>query len=119
MNFLKIIKHKSIKKCISLFGMFFLMNNLIAFGSENRSYSLFNNQKYSDLEEIFKLNDISYSESDYLNNQLKTFFGLYSQKTNTNSYPEFSIIKTSDALRQGYILKLKDMTINQTIYKIK
>jgi len=52
MNFLKkIIKHKSIKNYISLFGMFFLMNNLIALGSENRSYSLFSNQKYSDLEE--------------------------------------------------------------------
>ena len=32
--------------------------------------SLFSNQKYSDLEEIFKLNDVSYSESDYSDNQL-------------------------------------------------
>ena len=119
MNFSKkIIRHKSFKNYISLFGMLFLMNNLIAFGSDNKSTYLLSKQKNSDLEEIFKLNEISFSESDNLNNQLKTFFGLYSSESNTNSYPEFSIIKISEALREGYILKLKDMTVNKTNYKI-
>ena len=120
MNFSKkIIRHKSFKNYISLFGMLFLMNNLIAFGSDNKSTYLLSKQKNSDLEEIFKLNEISFSESDNLNNQLKTFFGLYSPKSDINNYPDLSIIDMSDALREGYRLKLKEMTINTTNYKIK
>ena len=120
MNLLKkIINLKLYKNYISLFAIFFLVNNLTAFGSENKSQSFLGKQRDIELEEIFKLNDIPYSEHDNLNNQLKIFFGLYSPKSDINNYPDLSIIKSSDAIREAYRLKLKDMTINKTIYKIK
>ena len=120
MNLLKkIINLKFYKNYISLFAIFFLVNNLTAFGSENKSQSVLSKQRDIELEEIFKLNDIPYSEHDNLNNQLKIFFGLYSPKSDINNYPDLSIIDISDALREGYRLKLKEMTINTTNYKIK
>ena len=120
MNLLKkIINLKFYKNYISLFAIFFLVNNLIAFGSENKSQSVLSKQRDIELEEIFKLNDIPYSEHDNLNNQLKIFFGLYSPKSDINNYPDLSIIDMSDALREGYRLKLKEMTINTTNNKIK
>ena len=120
MNLLKkIINLKLYKNYIPLFAIFFLVNNLTAFGSENKSQSVLSKQRDIELEEIFKLNDIPYSEHDNLNNQLKIFFGLYSPKSDINNYPDLSIIDISDALREGYRLKLKEMTINTTNYKIK
>ena len=120
MNLLKkIINLKFYKNYISLFAIFFLVNNLKAFGSENKSQSVLSKQRDIELEEIFKLNDIPYSEHDNLNNQLKIFFGLYSPKSDINNYPDLSIIDMSDAMREGYRLKLRDMTINKTKYKIK
>ena len=120
MNLLKkIINLKLYKNYISFFAIFFLVNNLIAFGSENKSQSILSKQRNVELDEIFKLNEITYSEYDNFNNQLKIFFGLYSPKSDINNYPDLSIINTSDAIREGYRLKLKDMTINKTIYKIK
>ena len=120
MNLLiKIINMKLFRNYISLFAIFFLMNNLTAFGSENKSHSPLTKQKYVELEEIFKLNDISYSEYDNLDNQLKIFFGLYSPKSDIYNYPDLAIIDISDAVREGYRLKLKDMTIKKTNYKIK
>ena len=119
MNLLKKIISLKFKNHISLLAMFFLMNNLIALGSNNESQSPLGKQSHPELIEIFKLNDISYTEYDNLNNQLKTFFGLNSPKSDINNYPDLSIINTSDAIREGYRLKLKDMTINKTIYKIK
>ena len=120
MNLLKkIINLKLFKNYISLFAVFFFINNLTAFGSDNQSHSLLSKQRYVELEKIFKKNDISYSEYDNLNNQLKIFFGLYSPKSDINNYPDLSIIDMSDAMREGYRLKLRDMTIKKTNYKIK
>ena len=119
MNLLKKIINLKFKNHISLFVMFFLMNNLIALGSDNESQSLLGKQSHGELVQIFKLNDIPYTEYDNFNNQLKTFFGLNSPKSDINNYPDLSIIDMSDALREGYILKLKEMTINTTNYKIK
>ena len=104
---------------IYIFMMIFLMNNLKAFGSENKSYSFQNNQEGAELEGIYKLNSIQYSKYDSLSGQLKTFFGLYSPESEINNYPDLSIINTSDAIREGYLLKINDMTINKTTYKIK
>ena len=120
MNLLKkIINLNFYKNYISLFAIFFLVNNLTAFGSENKSQSVLSKQRDIELEEIFKLNEIPYSEHDNFNNQLKIFFGLYSPKSDINNYPDLSIIDMSDALREGYRLKLKEMTINTTNNKIK
>ena len=99
--------------------MFISFNNLIAFGSDNKSYLLKSNQESSELEEIYKQNSIPYSEYDKLASQLKTFFGLYSHQSETNNYPDLSIIDAADALRETYLLKLEDMTINKTNYKLK
>ena len=107
------------KKYLYIFIMIFLMNNLKAFGSGNKSYAFQNNQKETELEEIYKLYSIPYSEYDGLGGQFKTFFGLYSPKSLINNYPDLTIVNTSDAIREGYILKINDMTINQTNYKIK
>ena len=120
MNLLKrIINLKLYKNYISLFAIFFLVNNLTAFGSENKSHSLLSKQTDVELEEIFKLNDISYSEYDNLKNQLKIFFGLDSPKSEINNYPDLSIIDISEAIREAYILKINDMTIKKSNYKIK
>ena len=120
MNLLKkIINLKFYKNYISLFAIFFLVNNLTAFGSENKSQSVLSKQRDIELDEIFKLNEITYSEYDDFNNQLKTFFGLYSPESDINNYPDLSIIDMSDAMREGYRLKLRDMTIKKTNYKIK
>ena len=90
------------KNYIYIFMMIFLMNNIKAFGSENKSYSFQNNQKDAELEEIYKLKSIPYSKYDNLGGQLKTFFGLYSPESVINNYPDLSIINTSDAIREGY-----------------
>ena len=117
--FKKLSNKELTKNYIYIFMMIFLMNNLKAFGSENESYSFQNNQKGAELEEIYKLKSIPYSKYDGLGGQFKTFFGLYSPESVTNNYPDLSIINTSDAIRDGYRLKVNDMTINKTNYKIK
>ena len=115
----RINKQLSKKNYLNIFMIIFLMNNLVAFGSEKKSYSFHNNQKNTELDEIYKLKSIPYSKYDKLGGQLKTFFGLYSPKSLINNYPDLSIINTSDAIREGYRLKINDMTINKTNYKIK
>ena len=90
---------------IYIFMMIFLMNNLKAFGSENKSYSSQNNQKGSELEEIYRLKSIPYSKYDGLSGQLKHFLD-YIPLNVINNYPDLSIINTLDAIREGYILKL-------------
>ena len=118
-SFKKLANTELSKHYISIFMMIFLINNLIAFGSENKSYSFQNNQNDVELEKIYKLKSIPYSKYDGLGGQLKTFFGLYSPKSLINNYPDLSIINTSDSIREGYRLKLNDMTINKTNHKIK
>ena len=118
-SFKKLTNKELSKNYIYIFMIIFLMSNLKAFGSENKSYSFQNIRKDAELEEIYKLKSIPYIKYDGLPGQLKTFFGLYSPKSDINNYPDLSIINTSDAIREGYRLKINDMTINKTIYKIK
>ena len=117
--FKKLTNKEITKNYIYIFMMIFLMNNLKAFGSENKSYSFENIRKDFELEEIYKLKSIPYIRYDGLEGQLKTFFGLYSHKSETNNYPDLSIVNTSHAIREVYRLKINDMTINKTNYKIK
>ena len=118
-SFKKLTNTELSKNYIYIFMIIFLMNNLKAFGTENKSYSFQNIRKNAELEEIYKLKSIPYSKYDGVSGQLKTFFGLYSPKSVINNYPDLSIINTSDAIREVYRLKINDMTINETIYKIK
>ena len=92
--FKKLTNTELTKNYIYIFMMIFLMNNLKAFGSENKSYSSQNNQKGAELERIYKLKSIPYSKYDGLSGQLKTFFGLYSPESVINHYPDLSIINT-------------------------
>ncbi len=108
--FKKIINLKSSKNYISFFVMFFLLNNFIVLGSDDKSYLPKSKNKYDELEKIYELKSMPYSEYDKFGNQLKTFFGLNSTESETNNYPDLSIIDTSDALRDGYIIKFDKMT---------
>ena len=117
--FKKLTNTEHSKNYIYIFMIIILMNNIKALASENESYSFQNIRKDAELEEIYKLKSIPYSKYDGLGGQLKTFFGLYSPKSLINNYPDLSIINTSDAIREGYRLKINDMTINKTNYKIK
>ena len=118
-SFKKLTNTELTKNYINIFMIIFLMNNLKAFGSENKSYSFQNIRKDAELEEIYRLKSIPFVKYDSLEGQLKTFFGLYSPKSEINNYPDLSIVNTSDAIREVYRLKINDMTINETIYKIR
>jgi len=117
-SFKKLINTELTKNYIYILMMIFLMNNLKVFGSENKTYP-FQNRKDAELEEIYNLKSIPYSSYDGVGAQLKTFFGLYSSKSIINNYPDLSITNTSDAIREGYILKINDMTINKNNYKLE
>ena len=118
-SFKKLTNTEISKNYVYILMMIFLINNLKAFGSENKSYSFQNIRKDAELEEIYRLKSIPYIDYDRLEGQLKTFFGLYSPKSQINNYPDLSIVNTSDAIREVYRLKINDMTINETIYKIR
>lgn len=109
---------KKIKRYISFFLMFSLLNNIKVIGSENKSKFLKNNYKDKDFEEIYFQNSIPFKEYDNLENQLNTFLGLYSLPSENTFYPDLSIINTSDSLREMYRFKLNDMAIKEIIYNI-
>lgn len=117
-SFKKLSNKELTKNYIYILMTIFLMNNLRAFASENKSYR-FQNKRNAELEEIYKLKSIPYNKYDGVGGQLKTFFGLYSPESLINNYPDLSIIDTSDAIREGYRLKINDMTINKTNYKLE
>ena len=118
-SFKKLTNTELSKNYIYIFMIIFLMNNLKAFGTENKSYSFQNIRKNAELEEIYKLKSIPYSKYDGVSGQLKTFFGLYSPKSVINNYPDLSIINASDAIREGYRLTINEMTINKTNNRIR
>ena len=106
----KIINLKSPKNHVSLLVMFCLLNNFIALGSDNKSSLPTSQQKYDELEKIYEIKSIPYNEYDKFGNQLKIFFGLNSKTSETNNYPDLSIIDISDALRDAYRIKFYEMT---------
>ena len=110
--FKKIIDLKEVKSVIYGFIVFFFMNNLLAIGSENKSFSFENKLKDNDFEETFFKNSIKYYEHDNLDNQLKVFFGGF-DRSEKIFYPDLSIMRDSDALREIYKSKLYDMGINE------
>ena len=112
--FKKIINPQKYKSFISIFIFFFFINNLIAFGSENKSISLKSNNANEFEKAIFK-NSIPYSSYDNSESQLEIFFGRwrYPNRSEKLLYPDLSIINDSDLLRQLYKSKLNDMVINE------
>ena len=109
--FKKITNLDKVKSFISVFIIFFLVNNLVANGSENKSDFL---QSYNEdqFEETFFQNSIPFNSYDNLESQLKIFFG------RDSNYPDLSIISSSDRLREIYRSKLNDMALNEIIYKM-
>ena len=104
--FKKLTNPVKVKSFISAFIFFFLMNNIIAIGSENKSD--FPDNKF---EEIFFKNSIPYSAYDNLESQFEVFFGLNSDSNENIFYPDLSIISTSDSIREIYRSKFNDMVI--------
>ena len=94
------------------------MNNLVVIGSENKSDYIKSKYKDNEFTETYFQNEIPFSEYDNLDSQFKTFFGFYSYRAEASFFPDLSIIKSSDSLREIYRSKLNDMAINEIIYNI-
>tara|TARA_B100001093_G_scaffold225598_1_gene216188 strand:- start:307 stop:633 length:327 start_codon:yes stop_codon:yes gene_type:complete len=104
--FKKLTNPVKVKSFISAFIFFFIMNNIIAIGSENKS--AFPDDKF---EENFFKNSIPFSAYDNLESQFEVFFGRNSDRNENIFYPDLSIISTSDSIREIYRSKFNDMVI--------
>tara|TARA_S200000501_G_scaffold340427_1_gene348998 strand:+ start:254 stop:619 length:366 start_codon:yes stop_codon:yes gene_type:complete len=116
--FKKITNHEKVKSFISVFMVFFFMNNLIAFGSENKLDNLKNINNDNKFEEKFFHNSITFKEYDNLESQLKIFFGRDFVRSENIFYPDLYLIDVSDSLRDIYRSKLNEMSTNEIIYNI-
>ena len=112
----KITDPAKVKSFIPLIMMLFCMNNLIAYGSQNKLDFSKNRTNENQFEEKFFQNSITFSEHDNLESQLKIFFGGDFDRPENTFYPDLSIINVSDSLREMYRYKLNDMAINEIIY---
>ena len=108
--FKKLINPAKVKSFIPAFVFFFLMNNLIAVGSENK-LDFPDNNSDNKFEENFFKNSIPYSAYDNLKSQFEVFFGRNSDRNENIFYPDLSIINTSDSIREIYRSKFNDMVI--------
>ena len=114
----KITNPHKFKSFLSVLIIFFSMNNLIAFGSENKLGFSKIKINQNEFEEKFFHNSITYSEYDNLESQLKIFFGRDIDRSENTFYPDLSIIRVSDSLREMYRYKLNDMATSEIIYNI-
>ena len=92
------------------------MNNLIAYGSENKLDFPQNRNNQNQFEEKFFHNSITFTEHDNLESQLRIFFGGDFDRPENTFYPDLSIINVSDLLREMYRYKLNNMGVNEIIY---
>ena len=111
----KVTNPEKFKSFISLFIIFFFMNNSIAFGSEKKSTLFKGTISDNQFEEFYFENSIPYSKYDNSESQLQIFFGRwrYPHHSENIFYPDLSIMNTSDSIREIYKSKLNDMTINE------
>ena len=103
---------------ILFFVVFLLTNSLKGLASENKMYFR-KNQENNDFEKLYFQNSIPFDEYDSSSGQIKSFFGLKSDQSTTNYYPDLNIMSRSDALRAIYRSKLNDMIEDRFIYKLK
>ena len=115
----KITNPEKVKSFISVFIVFFSINNLIVFGSDNKFNFTKNSSNHNEFEDKFFQNSITFNEYDDLESQLKIFFGRDYDRSENSFYPDLSIIQVSESLRQMYRSKLNDMTTNEIKYNIK
>ena len=119
MELFKSINHLKGSKYYIFVWLFFLsMTTINALASEHKLYFR-KNQRTFDFEEIYFQNSIPYDEYDSLDGQFKSFFGLNSDQSLTNYYPDLNIISSSYDLRAIYRSKLNDMILGRFIYKLK
>lgn len=111
-SFSRVLNKEKFIKYTYICTFFFLMNNFIAFGSEEKLNNVGKNLKDYKFEEIYFLNSIPIEKYDNYENQLKTSWGLNSALSK-NSYQDLSIMETSEALRKIYRSKLNDMILNE------
>ena len=119
MQFYKKAYKKQVKFFSSFFIILFSINNLMAKGSERLNYIFERRQKDIMIEEIYKNILIPHDEYDKFQNQLRTFFGMYSVSSDKSYYPDLMLINDSRSIRKIYKYKLKNMTINKNNYIIK
>ena len=116
MGFLeKKIYPKQIAYYILFFVVFLSMNSLKVLASENKMFF----RKNNDFEKVYFQYSIPFDEYDSYSGQIKSFFGLKSDQSTTNYYPDLNIMSSSDAIRAMYRSKLNDMIEDRFIYKLK
>ena len=112
MGLFKLISNSEyFKKYISFSLMFFFMNNLLVANAGENNFLTRNRHEENKLNEFYSLNEITYSQYDKMDNQLKLLFGFDPQNPETSFFTDLSIIDDSDSVRDMYKLKLKDMTL--------
>ena len=111
--FTKITSLGRVKKIISFLSLFFITNSLITIASDKRPNFANIGLTDNDFEIIYNLNSIPFDEYDYLENQLRTFLGLYSIESEKSYFQDLSLMNDSKSIRQLYEAKLDDMTIKQ------
>ena len=104
-----------VRRSVYSFIVLLLMNNLMAFGTDNKS-EIMKTINEEEFERIFFQDSIPFNEYDNLESQLKIFFGGDFDRPENTFYPDLSIINVSDSLREMYKYKLNDMAINENIY---
>lgn len=105
-----------VKSSLSLFLMFFFINNLTVIGSENKTVFIKTKHIDNEFEKIYFQNSIPFNSYDSFESQFKTFFGFYSYRSENSFYPDLSLINTSELIRETYKNKFNDMAINEIIY---
>ena len=114
--FKKITSLERFKNFVTILFVFFFMNNLKAFGSENKSFLTKSNNIDDEFVETFFKYSIPYNSYDDLESQLKIFFGREWDSSENIFYQDLSIIKNSNSLRELYKSKLNNMAINEIQY---
>ena len=114
----KITNPEKFKSFISVLIIFFSMNNIKVLGSENKLGFPKLRFEQNEFEEKFFHNSITFSEYDNLESQLKIFFGRDIDRSENVFYPDLSIIRVSDSLREMYRYKLNNMATSEIIYNI-
>ena len=114
----KITNPAKVKVFITLIMIPFYINNLIAYGSENKLGFPQNIYNGNEFEEKFFQDSLTFNEYDNLESQLKIFFGGDLDRPESSFYPDLNIITASDSIRELYRYKLNDMAINEIIYNI-
>ena len=107
--FKKLTNPAKVKSFIPAFVFFFLMNNLIAVGSENKLDFPNSKNDNNKIEEKFFTSSIPYSAYDNFESHVKIFFVYRSDRNESSLYQDLSINNTTDSISELYRSTLNDM----------